>query len=60
MDRAQMSYFPENIQKEIYSRIEESFQPECPYEAHIIEKVKDKFKEWERYKLEKVGCILRQ
>jgi hypothetical protein len=26
----------------------------------MIEKIKDKFQEWERYKLETVGGILRQ
>ena len=59
MERSQMSFFPEEVQKEIYNRIEKSFQPECPYPAKIIEKVKDKFNEWERYKLETVGAILK-
>ena len=60
MDRDQMSYFPEHIQKEIYARIELAFMHECPYPAKVIERIKDKFQEWERYKLETVGGILRQ
>lgn len=54
-----MSFFPEEVQKEIYARIERAFQPEQPYQARVIERVKDKFNEWERYKLETVGGILR-
>lgn len=60
MERGQMSFFPEHVQKEIYARIEHAFQPEQPFNARIIERVKDKFNEWERYKLETVGGILRQ
>ena len=60
MNRSQMSYFPEDVQKEIYSRIERAFMHECPYPARVIERIKDKFQEWERYKLETVGGIVRQ
>ena len=60
MDRSQMSFFPEHVQKEIYARLEKAFQPECPYAARVIERVKDKFNEWEKYKLETVGAILKQ
>jgi len=60
MDRGQMSFFPEHVQKEIYTRIERAFQPECPYVPKVIERVKDKFAEWERYKLQTVGGILKQ
>lgn len=60
MERSQMSFFPENVQKDIYARIEKAFQPECPFGPRIIERVKDKFNEWERFKLETVGTILRQ
>ncbi len=51
MDRAQMSFFPENVQKEIYDRIERAFMCDMPYPAAMIEKIKDKFSEWEQYKL---------
>ncbi len=47
MDRAQMSFFPENVQKEIYDRIERAFMCDMPYPAAMIEKIKDKFSEWE-------------
>ena len=60
MNRTQMSFFPEDVQKEIYARVERQFQPEQPYSTKIVEKVKDKFAELERYKLETVGGILRQ
>lgn len=60
MERSQMSFFPEHVQKSIYARLERSFQAESPYEARIIERIKDKFHEWERFKLETVGGILRQ
>jgi len=60
MDRGQMSLFPEHVQKVIYTRIEKAFMHECPYPAKIIERIKDKFQEWERYKLETVGGIVRQ
>lgn len=58
MDRSQMSFFPEKVQKDIYSRLEKSFQAETPYPTHVIERVKDKFHEWNRYKFETVGNIL--
>ena len=60
MDRSHMSFFPEDVQKEIYSRIEGAFMHECPYPAKTIEKNKEKLQEWERYKLETVGGIVRQ
>lgn len=60
MERSQMSFFPEHVQKEIYARIERAFQPEQPFPVRTIERVKDKFSEWERFKLETVGGILRQ
>jgi hypothetical protein len=55
-----MSFFPENVQKDIYSRLEKAFHPDNPYSTHIIEKIKDKFHEWEQYKLETVGDIVRR
>lgn len=60
MDRAQMSFFPEDVQKEIYARLERAFHRDSPYPAHIIEKIKAKFHQWEQFKLETVGGILRQ
>eukprot|EP00347_Sterkiella_histriomuscorum_P024525 403330805 len=60
MDRTQLSYFQEKIQKEIYHRIEKAFQPDQPYEGTVVEKIKDKFREWEKYKLETVNSILKQ
>lgn len=60
MDRTQLSYFQDHIQKEIYQRIEKAFQPDAPYEGKIVEKIKDKFREWEKYKLETVNSLLKQ
>lgn len=60
MDRTQLSFFPEKIQKEIYHRIESAFQPDKPYEMTVVQKIKDKFREWEKYKLETVTSILKQ
>ena len=31
MDRTQMSFFPEEVQKEIYKRLERAFMAESPY-----------------------------
>lgn len=59
MDRSQMSFFPENVQKDIYARIEQAFHPECPYGPKIIEMVKNKFHEWERFKLQTVSGLLK-
>ncbi len=59
MDRGQMSFFPEHVQKEIYSRLEKAFHRDSPYPMHIIEKIKAKFHEWDQYKLETVGDIVR-
>jgi hypothetical protein len=59
MDRGQMSFFPENVQKDIYERLEKAFHRDTPYPMHIIEKIKDKFHEWDQYKLETVGDIVR-
>jgi hypothetical protein len=55
-----MSFFPEHVQKDIYSRLEKAFHPDNPYSTHVIEKIKDKFHEWEQYKLETVGDIVRR
>jgi hypothetical protein len=54
-----MSFFPERVQKDIYARLERAFQAESPYAARVIEQIKDKFHEWDRYKLETVGKIMR-
>ncbi|CDW85001.1 camp-dependent protein kinase regulatory subunit [Stylonychia lemnae] len=59
MDRTQLSFFQEKVQKEIYHRIEKAFQPDQPYESAVVEKIKDKFREWEKYKLETVNSILK-
>lgn len=59
MDRGQMSFFAEDVQKEIYGRLERAFQRDSPYPAHIIEKIKRKFHQWDQYKIETVGGILR-
>jgi len=55
-----MSFFAEDVQKEIYSRLEKAFHPDNPYSTQVIEKIKDKFQEWESFKLETVGTLLKQ
>ena len=60
MDRTQLSYFSDHVQKEIYQRLEKAFQPDAPYEGAVVDKIKDKFKEWERYKLKAVNSLLNQ
>ena len=60
MDRSQLSFFPEKVQKEIYHRIEKAFQPDQPYEKVVVDKIKDKFREWEKFKVQTVSSILKQ
>lgn len=60
MDKSHITFFPENIQKQILARIEKAFMHESPYPVNVIERIKDKFQEWERYKIDTVGGIVRQ
>lgn len=51
IDKENMHLFPEEVQRVLQQRLATAFSPERPYTDKIVEAMKDKFKQWERYKV---------
>jgi len=51
IDKQSMQFFPEDVQKLLNDRLEKEFTAERPYEDVLVEAIKDKFKEWDRFKV---------
>ena len=45
-----MNLFPEEIQKLLNERLSDMFSAERPYSPDIVDYIKDKFKEWDKFK----------
>ena len=46
-----MHLFPEDVQKVLNERLSEAFSAERPYNSEVIDVIKDKFKEWDQFKI---------
>lgn len=60
IDQTQLSFLPDSLQKELYYKLENGFQAENPYPVKIVRKIKDKFREWEKFKIGTVQGIMKQ
>ena len=49
-----MEFFPENTQKQIWNKLMHTFEPDRPYMLKNVQKIKDKFREWDVYKIKSV------
>lgn len=47
-----MHLFPEEVQKLLIERLSSSFSAERPYSDKVVNTIKDKFKEWDKYKIQ--------
>ena len=50
MDKTNWSFFPENIQKEILTKLQRKISVERPYEQDFLEFVKELFTQWDQDK----------
>jgi ADP-dependent phosphofructokinase/glucokinase len=50
----------EKLQKEILSRIENVNFPDRPDDNEIVDKVKDKFREWDKFKIDTVYSYMKE
>lgn len=61
-----MEFFPDHIQKHIHEKLMHCFEPDRPYMLKNVEKIKDKFREWDVYKIQtlqdhlKNNCAIRR
>lgn len=46
-----MHLFPEDVQKVLNARLSQVFSAERPYKSEVIDVIKDKFKEWDQFKI---------
>jgi hypothetical protein len=54
VDQALMDFFPEHIQKQLCSKLIDCFEADRPYMLKNVQKIKDKFREWDVYKVKMV------
>lgn len=52
IDKNNMHLFPEDVQKVLNERLSQIFSAERPYEKDVVEGIRDKFREWDRYKIQ--------
>ena len=51
IEKAHMHLFPEDVQDVLNSRLSKAFAPDKPYREEILNEIKDKFREWDKYKI---------
>lgn len=51
IDKGNMALYPEDIQKMLSKRLDTAFNFDRPYPDNITEAIKDKFREWDRFKI---------
>jgi len=51
IDKQNMHLFPEDVQKVLNEGLSEAFSAERPYKSEVIDILKDKFKEWDQFKI---------
>ncbi|CDW86496.1 cyclic nucleotide-binding domain containing protein [Stylonychia lemnae] len=51
IDQQLLEFFPEHTQKHIWNKLMNVFEPDRPYMLKNVQKIKDKFREWDVYKI---------
>jgi len=59
IDKDLMEFFPERIQKQIQDKLALTFEPDRPYMFENVQKIKDKFREWDIFKVRTVQASLK-
>lgn len=59
IDHQLLEFFPEHTQKHIWSKLMHVFEPDRPYMLRNVQRIKDKFREWDVYKVKSVQDHLR-
>ena len=55
-----MDVFPEHAQKEVWRKLMGVFEADRPYSLRNVQKLKDKFREWDVYKVKMVEEKMRE
>jgi hypothetical protein len=53
IDKANMHLFPENVQKLLNDKLSLEFSVENPFSDEIVESIKNRFKDWETFKIKR-------
>eukprot|EP00347_Sterkiella_histriomuscorum_P011112 403373711 len=51
IDQQLLDFFPEHTQKMFWNKLMHVFEPDRPYMLKNVQKIKDKFREWDVYKI---------
>lgn len=54
IDQELLDFFPDTTQKHIWSKLLHVFEPDRPYMLRNVQRLKDKFREWDVYKVKTV------
>ena len=60
IEKQNMHLFPENVQKLLNDKLSSEFSVENPFSSEIVECIKDKFRDWEKFKINKFMQQLRE
>lgn len=52
IDKSNMHLYPEDVQKLLNERLSKIFSVERPYDTQIVDSIKNKFREWDKFKIE--------
>jgi len=58
--RQHFSYLAEGVQRELTQRLANLFAYEQPYERSEVERIKDKFREWDKFKMDTQLSFLKE
>ena len=51
IDQQLLEFFPEHTQRHIWEKLMHVFEADRPYMLKNVQKIKDKFREWDVYKV---------
>ena len=51
IDKSNMHLYPEDVQKLLNERLFAAFSSERPFDKVIVDNIKDKFREWDKYRI---------
>ena len=51
IDKSNMHLYPEDVQKLLNERLSTIFSVERPYDTHVVDSIKNKFREWDKFKI---------
>ena len=60
IDKANMHLFPENVQKLLNDKLSQEFSVENPFPNEVVESIKNRFKDWDKFKIKKYMQQLRE